>query len=82
MPRFNFKVGDFVRSTFRERWIGVVLDRRSRKDSNPLYTVRIILQSNHYPIGINVRSKPQNLDEYWLIPYSPLNSEEAELLRF
>ena len=37
MSRFQFKVGDVVRSTYRGRWVGVVLDRRSQADAEPVY---------------------------------------------
>lgn len=66
MPVFQFEVGDLVRSTFRGRWVGVVIDRQKRKDATPLYVVRIVLEPNGRPMNKNVRARPQQMDEYWL----------------
>ena len=81
MSVFQFKVGDLVRSTFRGRWVGVVIDRQNRKDATPLYGVRIVLEPNGRPMSKNVRARPQQMDEYWLRPYTPSTPEEAEVIQ-
>ncbi len=81
MCNYKFEIGDTVRSTFRGRWVGVVLDRRKRKDANPLYDVRIVLEPNGRPMSKNVRARPQQLDEHWLRPHKPRTPEEAEVIR-
>ena len=79
--RFQHDVGDFVTSGYSAPWVGIVLDRTSRKDANPLYTVRVVLDRNRNPVQKAIRSKPRTIDEAWLSPYQPRSEEEVDILR-
>lgn len=68
---FTYNVGDIVRSRHRGRWVGVVTDRDARKDANPLYTLRIVLDQNLRPIQKSIRSQVTMIDETWLEPFIP-----------
>lgn len=77
----NFKEGDLVRSTYRGRWIAVVLGVQKRKDQNPLYDVRIVLEPNGRPMCKMIRARVTQIDESWLRGYTPRSSVEAEVIQ-
>lgn len=81
MSRFQFKVGDVVRSTYRGRWVGVVLDRRSQADAEPVYELRVVLEPNGRPMSKHIRSKVFLRSERWLRAYRPRDAEEVEVIR-
>lgn len=77
---FRFDIGDLVRSNYRARWVGVVVDREGRGDVTPLYTIRVVLDNRGNPVPKHVRSRVTRMDEAWLEAYTPQSPEEARLI--
>lgn len=82
MPRqFRFNIGDLVRSHYQAPWIGIITEREARKDTTPLYTLKVVLDRTGRPIPKRVRSQATTMDEAWLDPYTPKSPDEADLIR-
>jgi hypothetical protein len=60
----------FVRSHYRARWIGIVLDRRHRTGNSDLYTVLIVEDSSGNP---PIRKMIKTIDSAWTISITPFN---------
>lgn len=64
------KVGAFVRSHFRARWTGVVIDVEKRKDYEPLVTC-VIVRDRHGNLLKSRRTR--RLSVHWTTPCAPVD---------
>lgn len=65
---------EFVRSSFRSRWRGLVLDREKRKGAGALLTIVILVDQHGNRMRRRILTR---LDEHWTTRCEPIDLSQV-----